>query len=353
MKIRSVSVQPYDITLNEPFSYASMTLNELRYALVLVETDYSMLGFGEVATAWDVTGETRESAIDMQSYVEPLLRGRTCDNIHDVRACMNAVEREIAANEALKAGIEAALLDCVGKMQGKCIGELFGVAVSPVRGQVVISFGEFQHVHAGLLDLSNATSIKVKCGKDFDEEIRLLRTLRQRYPKTSINIDVNQGWSLDETIAHAGEIKELGIAWMEQPLRADLLDEFVQLRRTTDVPVMLDESVRTLRDVKLSHAYGCLDMVNVKLAKCGGLFEAQRIFTWCDAHAVPYAIGDMVQSALGTASNLFAAALGTAIVQDLTSMERLKDDPSSGITEKDGLFAVSGSAGLGITVFRA
>ena len=111
---------------------------------------------------------------------------------------------------------------------------------------------------------------------------------------------------------------------------------------------MLDESCGPLNEVILHIEGGCGDMVNVKLAKCGGLLAALEIFKWCGDHQVPYMIGDMIHSQLGTVVNLYAGLLGEPLAQDLTPLDRLANDPSSGIVVQSSHFVPPEGPGTGI-----
>ena len=113
---------------------------------------------------------------------------------------------------------------------------------------------------------------------------------------------------------------------------------------------MLDESCGTLDEVILFIEGGCGGMVNVKLAKCGGLLAAIEIFNWCEKHKILYMIGDMIHSQLGTAINLFAGLLGKPQVQDFTPLDRLSRDPSSGINVQNNHFILPKGPGIGINL---
>src|SRR3989344_2977582 len=76
MKITSIKFIPIKLHLKEPFLIASVTNNEMFYVLVKLTTDTGIVGYGEATPAWEVTGETQFSVIDMINHLcEPQKTG--------------------------------------------------------------------------------------------------------------------------------------------------------------------------------------------------------------------------------------------------------------------------------------
>ncbi len=348
--ITKLSILPYSLKLSRPFSYATASLHFLSYAITKIEGE-GVVGYGEVAAAWDVTGETQASAIGLEDYVSPLVLNKEINSVESIKTVMSNISREIAENYATKAGIEAALLDLLGKKKGLDICALFGAESKPISSQTVLSFGDFDKFLSGEFKILEPTSIKVKVGRNFIKEKIVLEKIREQFPNIPLNIDVNQGWpSYKEAIQKIKELESLKLSWVEQPLSAHDVYGLKRLKENISVPIMLDESCGTLDEVILFIEGNCGDMVNVKLAKCGGLLAAVEIFDWCKKHQVPYIIGDMIHSQLGTMMNLCAGLLGKPVTQDLTPLDRLADDPSSGIIVQDGGFILPKGPGLGINL---
>lgn len=347
--ITGLSIIPYSLKLKQPFSYATMSLEFLPYALVKIEGE-EVVGYGEVAVAWDVTGETQASAIGLQDYVSPLVLKKEIGSIEDVKSVMSGINREVAENYATKAGIEAALFDLLGKKRKINALSFFKTRPKPLSSQTVLSFSDFEDFISGELKIVAPTSInKVKVGKDFKKEKRVLEKIKEQFPKTPLNIDVNQGWPLyKETIQKINELEALKLSWIEQPLSAHDVYGLKKLKENVSIPIMLDESCGTLDEIILFIENRCGDMINIKLAKCGGLLAAVEIFDWCEKHQVPYMIGDMIHSQLGTVINLYAGLLGKPQVQDLTPFDRLTEDPSSGINVQNNHFSLPDGPGIGI-----
>ena len=63
MFIKRITAEKYTIKLREPFSYHTLTLDSLPYVLIRAASDKGLVGIGEAALAWDVTGETQAGAL--------------------------------------------------------------------------------------------------------------------------------------------------------------------------------------------------------------------------------------------------------------------------------------------------
>ena len=346
--ITNLKIVPYPLQLAKPFSYATTTLNTLPYALVHIEQD-GIIGYGEIAAAWDVTGETQSSAIGLYPHLWPILERHTIHSLPDIRTVMADIERHIAKNYTLKAGVEAALLDLLGKQQETSTLSFFASQPKPITSQTVISFEDFDAILSNRWTPHNLNALKVKCGRDFSQEKKVLEKLRELLPDVLLSIDVNQGWdSFEQAQRYSEELIPLHIAWIEQPLATHDIYGLKNLTRSSSIPIMLDESCGPLHEIITLMESACGTMVNIKLAKCGGLLAALDIFQWCANHKIPYMIGDMIHSQLGTVLNLYAGILGIPCAQDLTPLDRIAHDPSRGITLHEHSFILPSGKGLGI-----
>jgi len=346
--ISKLDIQPFILELKKPFSYAALTLTHLPYALVRVEDSDGVVGYGEAALAWDATGETTASAMGMRQYIWPLIKDVQISSVEDVASLMDVVQCSITRNGGVKAGLEAALFDLLGKRENKNLLEFFSAMPKKIVSQTVLSFGDFQSVLDGTHVFGAPSSIKIKCGKSFDME-KVIEAVRKKFPDIVLNIDVNQGWhNSGYALRCIKTLAPFNLAWVEQPLPVSDVVGYKKLVGESPLSIMLDESVCTLQDVVLCIGAGCGTLINIKLAKCGGLLPALAIARWCETRDVRYMIGDMIHSSLGTAMNLYAGALCNPVAQDLTTPDALTSDPTSGVVCEDGVFSPPTGPGLGI-----
>jgi len=120
-------------------------------------------------------------------------------------------------------------------------------------------------------------------------------------------------------------------------------------------PILADEAVFGVRDLVEVIRRRAADLVNVKLAKCGGLTAARTLLGLAEAHGMGTVVGTMMEGPVGVAAAAsLAAAYGTTAVCDLDAAWWLASAPVHGGVEYDGANVVlPDQPGLGITLQRS
>jgi L-alanine-DL-glutamate epimerase-like enolase superfamily enzyme len=195
-------------------------------------------------------------------------------------------------------------------------------------------------------------ALKVKVGKDVDADARALEAIGRAVPTATLRVDANAGYSAAEAIALARACGRLGLrveCW-EQPCAADDLDGMAEVAAALDAPVVADESVKTLDDLRVLVFRRYADGVNLKLAKSGGLLACLAIGTAARAAGLQLMVGGMVETRLGmTAAAHLACALGGVDFVDLDTAWLLADDPYEGGYVADGpRYRLPDVPGLGV-----
>jgi L-alanine-DL-glutamate epimerase-like enolase superfamily enzyme len=184
--------------------------------------------------------------------------------------------------------------------------------------------------------------LKIKLGAGNDLEI--VRAIREAAPTATLRVDSNAAWSPKVAIQIIEALMPYGIELVEQPVAADDLTGLRLVHQHSPVPIIADESCRGPADVpRLS---GCVDGINIKLAKCGGLRNALKMIHTARAHHLLVMLGCMVSSSLA----ITAAAHLTPLVDfaDLDGPLLLKNDPFVGVRFVDGKILLPETPGLGV-----
>ncbi|WP_340198948.1 dipeptide epimerase [Ascidiimonas sp. W6] len=183
---------------------------------------------------------------------------------------------------------------------------------------------------------------KIKLGTDHDVEI--VSELR-KHTDAIFRIDANCAWSATETIENALKLKELGVEFLEQPLKAEDWEGMRVVKEHCVLPVIADESCILEADVDQCAVY--FDGVNIKLVKCGGLTPARRMIANAKKHGLKVMVGCMTESTVGISA--IAQLLPQLDYVDMDGAMLLKEDIASGVViEKDGkiLFPEEGGSGI-------
>jgi L-alanine-DL-glutamate epimerase-like enolase superfamily enzyme len=172
-----------------------------------------------------------------------------------------------------------------------------------------------------------------------------------------IRVDANQGWRTPHRAIKAIKLMEkCDLQLVEQPILAWNLKGLSHIRRMVDVPIMLDESVHTSKDaVKAMEAEAC-DIINIKLMKSGGIYEALKINAVAEASGIDCFMGGMGETSIGQAAALHLFASKSNIKYgdiELPADEwGLKEDIATGLeqAEADGVLFLKVPSKMGLSV---
>jgi L-alanine-DL-glutamate epimerase-like enolase superfamily enzyme len=172
-----------------------------------------------------------------------------------------------------------------------------------------------------------------------------------------IRLDANQGWSPRHAVRliHAMEDTGLDVELVEQPVAHWDLDGLAWVSDRVQTPVLADEAVFGPRELIEVIRRRAADMVNVKLAKCGGLEPARMLLGLAEAYGVGTMFGSMMETSIGVgAAASLAAAHGATDVCDLDAAWWLAEAPVAGGMRYHGAdIVLSRAAGLGVSELGA
>lgn len=286
------------------------------YALVFVDTDAGIVGLGEIASVFTRRG--RLLARDVEARLGPAVTG---EDPFRIAYLVQKMDRALDGVEEAKAGVEMALWDIVGKALDTPVYNLLG---GKVRERIPLSysipFGEPKAMAEYALERVRAghRTIKVKVGNAPALDLEAVQRVREAIgPEVRLRVDANMAWpTAKEAIRLIRAMEAWNLELVEQPLPAHDLDGMAEVRRAIGVPLMADESLRTPRDAMAVIRRGAADVANVYVTEAGGLLNASRIFTLCEAAGMPCMIGSMPEFGIGTAAQMHLGVAMTNLGPD-------------------------------------
>lgn len=90
-------------------------------------------------------------------------------------------------------------------------------------------------------------------------------------------------------------------------MEASQIDALARIRMKTDIPIMADEALIGMREMREIIAKQAADRVNIKLMKCGGLYPAQKLIHQAEMAGIECQIGAMVESSIASSAGLHLA----------------------------------------------
>jgi muconate cycloisomerase len=277
-------------------------------------------GWGESQPRPYVTGETIESATAaITGAWAPRFLGQAVGSLEQTASMLRAID--FASEPGAFCGLELAMLDAAGRVEGKNVVALFG---GTARSELtydgaVLGFLPSAAFGMALMRIrgTGRRTVKIKVGQE-DDEPRVAAARRILGADVRIVIDANAAWTADEAIARIRALEPHGIALVEQPVAKDDVAGMRRVREAVSVPLMADESLGTMQDAEALLAQNAADVWNVRLGKCGGLLASHALVERARVHGITCQLGVMVgeTGVLGAAGRLFAASHA-----DLTHLE--------------------------------
>lgn len=329
----SLTIAPLELPLVHPFTIARGTETCARTAVFRLTCE-GLTGLGESAPIARY-GESVESVMRYFDRHPPggddpfLLDELLTEHIPPAARC----------------GLDIALHDWIGKRCGQPLYRLLGL--DPKRTPLTsftIGIGDIETTMRKVEEIGDHPVMKVKLGSgNARDEIATVEAIRSRYGGT-IRIDANEGWDAEQAVDVLREIERFEIEFCEQPIPAGHPERLRYIRERSPIPIVTDEDSLTARD--LPKLQGCVDGVNVKLAKTGGIRGAIAMIHTARAFGMKIMLGCMVESQISAT----AAAQISPLVDwaDIDGPFLTKDDPFHGITYDRGKIVLPDAPGLGV-----
>lgn len=355
MKITSIDVKTVQVPLIEPFHISLGTITHAISAVVKIETDEGICGYGEGAPGVLITGENLAGTVHSIQYFGKLLIGTDPADLEKVYWIL---DRAAAHAPCGKAAIDIACHDILGKKAGLPVYQLLGGYSNEIETDITLGIQAPEEMarKAAAHVLNGFDAIKTKVGTGFREDIARIKAIRDAVgPEVKIRVDANQAWSAKEAVRIIERLNEYDIELVEQPVKAADIEGLEYVTKNSKVLIMSDESCFTARDALRLVERRAVNALNIKLMKCGGIREALKINAICETAGIECMLGCMTEETnIGVTA---AASLGAAVKNitraDLDAAFYMTELPFKGGigTECQKTLVLPGEPGFGFVGF--
>ena len=304
MRIQRISAYQVDLPLHEG-SYkwsGGKSVEVFDCTIVRVETDTDHVGWGEVCPLGPFylpayASGARTGIAELAQH----LFGEDPTQLWPLNRRMDAA---LKGHPYVKSAIDMACWDILGKVTEQPICTLLGGRFG----------GDFVLYRAISQEEPDAMAAKVagyreegykrfqlKVGGDPDVDIERIKAVGALMQRGDVLIaDANTGWLMKDAMRVVRGVRDIDVH-IEQP--CDSYEECLSIRRHTDHPFVLDESINGLDALLRGHADAAMDCVNIKISKFGGLTKAKQARDLCVALGIAMTIedswgGDVVTAAI-------------------------------------------------------
>ncbi len=342
-----MQLQSYNYTLRfkHPFAIATVTRNTTDALFVEVTQD-GITGLGEAA----FPPYLKENAIEAKEFLTGIQLPLQIipEGINDL---LEQLFTKWKDHYGALAAFDMALHDWWGKKKQIPTHQLFNTdkTLSPLCTYTIGMSSETE-MRKKITEAKSFRLFKLKLGSEDDKKIiKTFCKLRDEENifnhKPSFCIDANRAWTDREfALDMIFWLQEQGCVFAEQPMPVNKLEDMSRLHEACKLPLILDESVQTFEDI--ARVDGACSGINIKLVKCGGLYQANKMITEARQRDMKILIGCMSEGSCGAAGAAQLAAQADWI--DLDGPLLISNDPFKGVNYREGKIVLNEKYGTGV-----
>ena len=351
MKIHRVTLHLVRLELIDPYLTSFGEIRDRCPVILKVETDIGTTYAEVPCLEGPYYGEeTLETVVHVLSeFLIPAVLGqdiRTPQALHEYMA-------RFRGNHFAKAGLDTATYHLLSEQAGLSLRDFIGgektvipsgigIGIQPTIDELVAAVGSALE--------QDYSRIKIKIQPGW--ELEPVRALRQQFGDFPLMVDANGAYTIDD-VAIFRALDDHNLLMIEQPLGFDDLVDHARLQAQIGTAVCLDESVPSVAHMRIAVALKACRIVNIKLARLGGIYPAIQVHDICRAAALDVWCGGMIESAIGQADCLALASLpGFRHAADIAPSERYfkRDLITPFVPLCNGRMAVPTGIGLGFEI---
>jgi L-alanine-DL-glutamate epimerase-like enolase superfamily enzyme len=355
-KIRSLQAFCFRYPLGTPVVTSFGKMNDRPAVFVRVEDEDGEHGWGEVWCNFPAVGAEHRTRL-INEMLAPMVCGRALTHPSEIFDHLSAATSVLALQSGEQgpfaqaiAGVDIAVWDLFARRAKMPLWRLLGGGSGRMRvyASGINPDGCVATAEAAMRRGHRAFKLKIGFGAERDRGN--LKELRRLIGDHMLAVDVNQGWSLQQAREQAPPLQEFGLAWLEEPLRADRpWSEWRNLQQEISIPLAGGENIAGSDAFATALAEGVLSVIQPDAAKWGGItgcIAVAREIVAARRTYCPHYLGGGV--GLVASAHLLAACNGGWLEVDSNDNPLRNDFCGAVAAISDGEIVLPEAPGLGV-----
>jgi L-Ala-D/L-Glu epimerase len=335
-----IQYRSFNLELKNTFTISHGS-RDFQPTLVVILSDGEYTGYGEAA-ATVYYGVSVERMIAAIKTVEPII----AENIHRTpEKLWELTFPHLKDNPFAQCALDMAMHDLHGKRNNQPLYRMWGLDISNVPlTNYTIGIDTVDKMIRKIKEFPWPL-YKIKLGTK--DDIAIVKELR-KHTDSVFRLDANAAWSLEQAIENSRAMKDMNVEFLEQPLKPDDVEGMKTLYKTSELPLIADESCIVEGDVEKCAPY--FHGVNIKLTKCAGITPGKRMIEKAQSLNLKVMVGCMTESTVSMSA--IGQLLPLLDYVDMDGSLLIRNDIAEGIKLNDAKVHFPDRNGTGAKLFN-
>lgn len=296
MKISGIKFYGLRYKLAQPLRFSLGAVTHRNFALVEVETDEDICGWGETFVNFP-SWALEERKITLEKAITPLVVGRNPLDPVATTMYLESMLHRLATQWGAKgliyqaiAAVDIAMWDIKGKVEGKPVYRLLGADKATPIPLYATGLEPSRLVEDALTRLREGyRAVKVRIGFDEHRDLEVVRSVCEAAHSVAgkVYVDVNQAWSQDQAMRLSREVSDAGVAWLEEPVPCDDVETMARIASLVRIPIAAGENYFTVAEFQRAVEAGALGVAMPDITRAGGFTGTTKIITAMQSRSIP------------------------------------------------------------------
>jgi L-alanine-DL-glutamate epimerase-like enolase superfamily enzyme len=356
MIITDVRATIIHVPFTHPYIWTFGSMQGATSLIIQISTDENIVGIGEGTCPFypNISPDISKLIVDSSRHlilnenpfdIEKIMRKLYGFGWHFTRHMANSVF----------GGVEMALWDIVGKTCKRPLYQLFGGCLRkeiPFFGFVFRDNLEAMVSESRKYVEDGFKTLYLKVGVDEEEELEQLGKIRDAVGySVALRLDANEAWTPGAAIRFIKKMERFEPEFIEQPVSASDLEGMIRVRNAVDVPILADQSSRTLSEASNVVRRGAADALSTSPLDAEGIAGCRKVAAVTEAAGLPVIMHSNVETGLATASFLqIIASTANFLYANQTELPHLSGDilKEDDLKFENGCLEIPDKPGLGV-----